>query len=141
MAQTDQVLKVDAAGRVWTPRARREEVLDEFERSGMAVVKFAAFIGVKYPTLASWVQKRRRQRNAGAAAGRPAALRWVEAAVAEAAVAEAPCARLRVELPGGARIEIADEAQAKLAAVLLRALAAAERRVTATPLCAGGAGC
>jgi hypothetical protein len=74
--------------------------------------------------------------SAGAAAGRPAALRWVEAAVAEA-----PCARLRVELPGGARIEIADEAQAKLAAVLLRALAAAERRVTATPLCAGGAGC
>ena len=53
MAQTDQILKVDVAGRVWTPRARREEVLDELERSGMAAVKFAAFIGVKYPTLAS----------------------------------------------------------------------------------------
>ena len=39
MAQTDQVLKVDVAGRVWTPRARREEVLDEFERSGMAAAK------------------------------------------------------------------------------------------------------
>ena len=52
MAQTDQILKVDVAGRVWTPRARREEVLDEFERSGMAAVKFAAFIGMKYPTLA-----------------------------------------------------------------------------------------
>jgi transposase len=123
MAQTDQVLKVDAAGRVWTPRARREEVLDEFERSGMAAVKFAACIGVKYPTLASWVQKRRRQREAGATAGRPAALRWVEAAV------EAHGSGLRMELPGGARIEIADEAQAKLAAVLLRALGA------------GGSGC
>jgi hypothetical protein len=119
MAQIDQVLKMDAAGRVWTPRARREEVLDEFERSGMAAVKFAAFIGVKYPTLASWVQKRRRQRRAGGAAGQPAALRWVEAAVAEA-----PGGRLRVELEGGARIEITDEAQAKLAAVLLRALGA-----------------
>jgi len=118
MAQTDQVLKVDAAGRVWTPRARREEVLDELERSGMAVVKFAAFIGVKYPTLASWVQKRRREREAGAAAGQPAALRWVEAVV------EAQGSGLRVELAGGARIEIVDEAQAKLAAVLLRALAA-----------------
>jgi hypothetical protein len=123
MTQTDQVLKVDAAGRVWTPRARREEVLDELERSGMAVVKFAALIGVKYPTLASWVQKRRRQREAGAAAGQPATLRWVEAAV------EAQGGGLRVELEGGVRIEIADEAQAKLAAVLLRELAA------------GGAGC
>jgi hypothetical protein len=56
MAETDQVLKVDVAGRVWTPRARREEVLDEFERSGMAAAKFAAFVGVKYPTFASWVQ-------------------------------------------------------------------------------------
>jgi hypothetical protein len=78
---------------------------------------------VKYPTLASWVQKRRRQREAGAVAGRPAALRWVEAAV------EAHGSGLRVELQGGARIEIADEAQAKLAAVLLRALEG------------GGAGC
>ena len=92
-------------------------MLDEFERSGMAAVKFAALIGVKYPTLASWVQKRRRQRKGGEVAGRPAALQWVEAAV------EVPGAGLRVELLGGARIEIADEAQAKLAAVLLRALA------------------
>ena len=96
MAETDQVLKVDVAGRVWTPRARREEVLDEFERSGMAAVKFAALIGVKYPTLASWVQKRRRQRKGGEVAGRPAALQWVEAAV------ELPGTGLRVELQGGA---------------------------------------
>ena len=66
MAQTDQLLKVDIAGRVWTPRARWEEVLDEFKRSGMATVKFAACIGVKYPTLASWVQKRQRWRCRGA---------------------------------------------------------------------------
>jgi sugar phosphate isomerase/epimerase len=50
MEQTDQVLKQDAAGRVWTPRARREAVLDEFERSGLPAIKFAAHIGVKYPT-------------------------------------------------------------------------------------------
>ena len=69
------------------------------------------------------MQKRRQQRRAGGSAGQPAALRWVEAAV------EAQGSGLRVELPGGARIEIADEAQAKLAAVVLRALGA------------GGAGC
>jgi hypothetical protein len=81
------------------------------------------------------VQKRRRERGAGAAAGRPAALQWVEAAV------EARAAGLRVELPGGARIEVADEGQAKLAAVLLRAMGADEGRVAASPLYAGGAGC
>ena len=135
MAQTGQVLKVDTSGRVWTPRARREEVLDEFERRWMAAVKFAALIGVKYPTLASWVQKRRRERGAGAAAGRPAALRWVEAAV------EVRGSGLRVELPGGARFEVADEGQAKLAAVLLRALGLAEGRGAASTLGAGGAGC
>ena len=69
------------------------------------------------------MQKRRQQRKAGAAEGQPAALRWVEAAM------EAQGSGLRVELPGGARIAIADEAQAKLAAVLLRALGA------------GGSGC
>jgi len=122
MVQTDQVLKMDAAGRLWTPRAKREELLDELEHSGMAAVKFAAFIGVKYPTLASWVHKRRR-RKAGTAAGLPAALRWVEAAV------EAHGSGLRVELARGARIAIAEEAQVKLAAVLLWALGM------------GGAGC
>ena len=53
MAQTDRVLKVDTAGRVWTPREQREAVLDEFERSGLPASEFAAHIGVKYPTFAS----------------------------------------------------------------------------------------
>jgi hypothetical protein len=122
MTETDQVLKVDVAGRVWTPRARREAVLDEFERSGMPATKFAEVIGVKYPTLASWVQKRRRERPAGAPATAPTpALRWVEAAVPP------PGAGLCVHLEGGVRIEITDAAQARLAAALLRALAAEGR--------------
>jgi transposase len=55
MTETDRVLKVDAVGRVWTPRERREEVLAEFERSGMPASKFAQHIGVKYSTFANWV--------------------------------------------------------------------------------------
>lgn len=103
MAQTDRVLKVDTAGRVWTPREQREAVLDEFERSGLPATEIAAHIGVKYPTLASWVQKRRKQRGDGAPRGRrePAALKWVEATVDEG---KAGAARtLIVHLPGGAR--------------------------------------
>ena len=107
-----QILKVDVSGRVWTPRERREAVLDELERSGMAATKFAEHVGVKYPTLASWVQKRRRRRAAVQGAGTgggdrgPAACQWVEAAVDAAAGGGER--RLTVHLPGGARVEVAD---------------------------------
>jgi hypothetical protein len=122
MTQTDRVLKVDTAGRVWTPREQREAVLDEFERSGVPASKFATHIGVKYPTFASWVQKRRKKRGDGAAHTRqePAALKWVEATVDEAEAGAAQT--LIVHLPGGARIEVRDAAQVVLAAQLLRAL-------------------
>ncbi len=118
-------MKVDAAGRVWASRERRESILDEFERSGLPATKFAACIGMKYPTLASWVQKRRRQRErnlAGAGApGAPGAatLRWVEATLGASGAGCVLC----VHLPGGARIEMGDAAQVALAAQLLRALA------------------
>jgi hypothetical protein len=129
MAETDRILKVDTAGRVWTPREQREAVLDEFERSGLPASKFAAHVGVKYPTFASWVQKRRRRRGEGAACARrePAALKWVEARVDEAKAGAA--GTLIVHLPGGARFEVGDAAQAALAAQLLRAL------------CGGGVAC
>jgi len=44
--KTEQLLKVDVAGRVWTPREMREGVLDEFERSGMSASAFAKVCGV-----------------------------------------------------------------------------------------------
>ena len=57
------VLKQDGMGRVKTPAARREQLLDEFERSGLSGTKFAAMAGVKYQTFALWAQRRRRQRG------------------------------------------------------------------------------
>ena len=113
-SKTEQVLKVDEAGRVWTPRELREAVLDEFERSGMPATQFAARLGVKYPTFASWVQQRRKFRSDGKT------LRWVEATVA--APARLPGKSLTVQLPGSARMEVVDAAQAKMAALLLREL-------------------
>lgn len=125
--KAEQILKVDVIGRVWTPRGQREAVLDEFERSGMAGTKFAEHIGVKYPTFASWVQKRRRERGAAVGglcgSGAPKALEWVEAAV-ETGRCRGGSVVLCVDLPGGARMEIGDGAQAAMAAELLCALAA-----------------
>ena len=57
------VLKQDVLGRVKTPKARREQLLDEFERSGLPGLKFAELAGIKYQTFATWAQKRRRQRG------------------------------------------------------------------------------
>lgn len=125
--KAEQILKVDVAGRVWTPRELREAALDEFEGSGMPATKFAEGIGVKYSTFATWVQGRRKQR--GCAAGRrerrggPAALKWVEA-VAKDARPLSSSGALVVHLPCGARMEIADGSQAVIAAALLGALAA-----------------
>ena len=123
--KAEQLLKVDVAGRVWTPRQMREGVLDEFERSGMAAREFAGRMGVKYSTFANWVQQRRKARGAGKPDAWP---RLVEAVVAQAEALPSVRA-LVVHLPGGARAEVADEGQAKMAAALLR------------ELCAGGAGC
>ena len=121
----DQVLKTDVLGRVRTPRARREALLEEFEKSGMSGAKFAQFIGIKYSTWASWVQARGRERKARTDFSKSGPVRFVEAMVPS----ETPTANtgrgstLRLYLAGGAHLEIADRPQALLAAELLRALA------------------
>lgn len=131
----DKILKTDALGRVRTPADRREAILDEFERSGMPGTRFAKRHGINYQTFASWIQKRRRGRGEyekPATAGEPEpatpALTLAEVFV------EAPSpgpgddageSSLRVELPGGAVIEIGDAGGAALAAELIRALAPA----------------
>jgi len=62
--QAEQILSRDTQGRVLTPRERRESILEEYDKSGMSAVKFAQYVGIKYSTLAYWVQSRReRQRK------------------------------------------------------------------------------
>jgi hypothetical protein len=118
------VLKQDVLGRVKTPKARREQLLDEFERSGLPGLKFAELAGIKYQTFATWAQKRRRQRGAYPAVRRPKQLRWLEAVVEEKPGGgdENPLP-LVLDLPGGAKVQITDARQAAMAAVLLRTLA------------------
>ena len=128
---TDEVvLKQDVLGRMKTPKARREQLLDEFERSGLSGQKFAELAGIKYPTFATWVQKRRRQRGIYPVVGQrripdrlPDKVRWLEAVV-EAAKNPGDKNPLAVvvALPGGVRVEISDTKQVELAAALLRAL-------------------
>jgi hypothetical protein len=119
------VLKTDEAGRVRTPAARREHLLDEYEHSGLSGAKFAALAGIKYSTFAAWVQRRRQPHAAPPVASSPAtSVHWLEAVVASAQNPGGPNpASLVLQLPGGVRVEVADEKQAALAAVLVQALA------------------
>ena len=48
-----QIFKRDTMRRVRLPRARREELLDEYERSGISGVPFAAYVVIKYSTPAN----------------------------------------------------------------------------------------
>ena len=139
--EAEELLKVDALGRVRVSRERREWLLDEFDRSGVVAAEFARMAGVKYSTFANWVQKRRRANGAWAGTGKArlaaakkgrAALpgpRFVEARIERSSPGPGGVAALRVELPCGARMEIEDVSQARIAVALLRALRA------------GGAGC
>src|SRR6266550_4166841 len=111
------ILKTDEVGRVRTPTARRESLLDEFERSGLSGTKFATLAGIKYQTLAAWVRKRRRQRDVSpiATVKAAASARWLEAVVEQAQNpgSYAPAVMV-LQLPGGVRVEVADEKQAVL---------------------------
>ena len=61
--ESGQILSQDAQGRVLVSRERREALLEEYDRSGMSGVKFAQYVGIKYSTLAYWLQSRRRHRQ------------------------------------------------------------------------------
>jgi hypothetical protein len=115
------ILKRDERGRVRVPRERQEVLLNEFERSGLSGMKFAALCGVKYPSFAGWVQRRRREREgAGVSpAKNPPAVQWMEALLP----GPVSGAALALHLPGGVRMEITAAGQAPLAAAVVRALA------------------
>jgi acetyl esterase/lipase len=98
---------------------RRESLLNEFEKSGLSAAKFAALAGIKYQTFAAWAARRRKSAVAKAPAAPADAMRWLEAVVDQAH----PPVAMVLQLPGGVRVEVSDEKQAMLAAMLVRALA------------------
>jgi hypothetical protein len=114
------VLKVDKRRRIRRSAAQREELLAEFERSGLSGPQFAAVVGVKYQTLAGWV-RRRRPGGVRVSAKQRRPIKWVEAVVEPVAAGRG----LKLQLPGGISAEVGDEQQAVLAAVLVRTLTAA----------------
>jgi len=123
----NEVFKTDERGRVRVPPERREEILNEFERSGLSGMKFARLSGVKYATLANWVQKRRKARaESGTVATPPEGARPLR--LFEAFLPGAGAAALVIELPGGGRLLLESPGQLAMAAELLGLLAQKTRR-------------
>ncbi len=107
---------MDSRGRVRVSKGQRQLLLAEFERSRVSAAQFAKRIGLKYSTLAGWLQRYRRTKLKG----RVRAVRLLEAVVEPKPGDPSP---LILELAGGAKVHIHDVQQAALAAALLRALA------------------
>lgn len=121
------ILKTDSRGRMRFPLEKREALLDEFAKSGLSGIKFAALSGIKYQTFANWVQQRRRKQTPSSSVEKRErksnSVSWLEAVVEQACPQPGrTCGSLILQLPGGGRIELAGTSEIALAAALLRAL-------------------
>lgn len=130
--ESGEIFKQDTKGRVRVPKARREALLDEYERNGGSAAQFANYIGIKYSTLANWIQKRRKRerlkRSVRRGEGREELSqsngRWVEAVVERGAEPKAQESSLRIYFTAGAYCQISNAREAGLAAELLGRLGA-----------------
>jgi hypothetical protein len=109
---------------VHTPKARQENLLDEFERSGLSGAKFAELAGIKYQTFAAWAARRRKQRGGiQAPAKSPDPVQWLEAVITEAkAPSPIAVAPVKLRLARGECIEVGELNQVTLVVALARAL-------------------
>ena len=55
----DSILRAITLARVRTPAAKREQILAEFERSGLSGARFARLHGINDQTLMAWTRKER----------------------------------------------------------------------------------
>ena len=129
------ILKTDTRGRVRVPVERREELLKEFDRSGISAMKFARLAGIKYATFANWLAKRRRtgggaQAHGGAEGGANSVggpVRLFEAVADSERRFALGGVCMTIEFSGGARLLVESPAQLPMVAELL-ALAAQSSR-------------
>ena len=127
--EEELLLKTDRLGRVRMPPEKGELILNHFESSGMSGQAFAAQIGVKYTTFASWVQKRRRARGEYVNEGGEqvkAPLTLIEAVVEASEPPPSLLASLELETSSGLKLRLNSSAEVPVAVQLLKALRDAE---------------
>ena len=113
----DQIPEPSSPTQARTNRAKRDEILDTFEASGMSAASFARQHDIRYTTFANWVRRRRELKNDDVAAAPPE--------FAEVVVRRRPdaVASITIGFPGGASTEVCSPGDAVLAAALIREIA------------------
>jgi hypothetical protein len=126
-----EIFKRDTRGRVRVPKARREMLLDEWERSGGSAAQFADYVGIRYSTFANWIQKRRKQARLQASLLKSGTVdssqshgHWVEAIVEKNSEPKGLESSLRIYFTAGAYCQISNAREAGLAAELIGHLGA-----------------
>ncbi|RRJ97171.1 hypothetical protein Ga0100231_016635 [Opitutaceae bacterium TAV4] len=116
----DDGQKRDRRGRVNWPKARREELVAEYEGSGLSQAAFARRAGVRYPTFVHWVQQARRKPVGMSGSGRqPVVPRFAEVCIGADKTVSLTGPEMSVTLPGGL---VARGSDAAGLATLVRAL-------------------
>jgi hypothetical protein len=96
------LLKTDIRGYVRVPKAKREEILREYGKSGMCAADFSKLSGIKYTTLCGWIQKAGRE--SPKKGGR---MNWLEAVV-PGSMGSGIGGRAVIHVGGGIRVEAGD---------------------------------
>lgn len=121
-----EICRRDRRGRVLSTARQRQAVLEEYGRSGLSGPAFARAAGIKYQTFACWRVQHRKSSSGMVVQPGPrqvsGTVSFLEANGPPAhGVAQAGAA-LRIALPGGATLMLAEVAQVPLAVQLLQAL-------------------
>jgi DNA-binding transcriptional regulator YiaG len=111
------LVQTDSKGRLRISKEQRKAVLAKFEQSRMSAAKFAAVAGIKYSTLAGWLQRYRRAKPRAVSNQ----MRMVEAVIGSNPSTEGRPG-LVLHLPGSVRVELSSVAEVPLAAALIEAL-------------------
>lgn len=119
------LVTTDSRGRVRVSKEQRRAVLAQFEQSGLSAAKFAKVAGLKYSTLAGWLQRYRRRKPKS----RPGRMRLLEAVIDPAGSAALTAPKgVVLHLPGQVRLELSSLADVPIAAALVQALQPAAAR-------------
>jgi len=125
-AMNDSIMKADRRGRLRYPPEQKTALVRAYQSSGLSAPRFAAIHGVKYQTLAGWLQKHKRAGKPDAPVSRPPAfLSLIPAEIHGPAPSVTTSCAKEIQVPGGAKLAITSQDHVQLAAALIHELQSA----------------
>src|SRR6478609_1131326 len=104
-ATNETILKSDCRGRLRYSAEQRATLVEAYQSSGLSGPRFAAIHGVKYQTLAGWLQKHKKSASSAGSAAPPHPA-FLSLVPAELHVAPSSSVSMDILLPGGTKLAI-----------------------------------